>query len=397
VPIEHPEPTQATAKSLYANAYRCGHPGCTRPLYKVDGESGIRTLNSRIAHICARREGGPRWSSTQSAEENRSFENLIVLCIEDANEVDAPGWETRFPTKLLLEWKKQQLADFDLLGRQGWVLADGDVPAALSGITITGSVNLGGFGGAAPGAGGGGGGVIGSGRAGDGGPGGWILDGRPGTAPGAGGGGGGAVGPDARGGGGGGGGEILSKWFLVEDVPEKLDVIVGEAGIQERPGCDTIVGHRLPDGTFKELFRAKGGTPGKPGHQPNTQTHHSERGPRVACCIFANCVERRPDGLFHLMGGGWTRWKSPLPENRLQAPLVLVLTDPREPVVLVFRDPIGTEAHNMRLELPDGDRSVVSLIVFIDFQVKVAGRWTVEVVSADLVIAAVPLVVELAS
>lgn len=93
--VEHPLPTGATKKFLYAHAFRCACPGCPRPLYSVDGETGARSLNSQIAHICARREGGPRFDLQQSAEENRHETNLLVLCLEHANEVDVAGWETR--------------------------------------------------------------------------------------------------------------------------------------------------------------------------------------------------------------------------------------------------------------------------------------------------------------
>jgi len=41
--LKHPDPTNATVKDLYANAYRCAAPSCKRPLYRVDGETGVRT------------------------------------------------------------------------------------------------------------------------------------------------------------------------------------------------------------------------------------------------------------------------------------------------------------------------------------------------------------------
>jgi len=160
--IEHPEPTPATAKELYANAFRCAAPECRRPLYKVDPDTGERTLNSRIAHICARREGGPRWSGTMSEHENRSVSNLVVLCIEHANQIDVQ--EDRFSPALLKTWKASQLDEFDKL-RQGWALRNEDIADVMrpSSVTIHGNVQLGGRGGSAPGGGGGGGGAIGNG------------------------------------------------------------------------------------------------------------------------------------------------------------------------------------------------------------------------------------------
>ncbi len=47
--------------------------GCPQPLYRVS-ESGERVLNSRVAHIHARSEGGPRWNPTMTAEENRAYD-----------------------------------------------------------------------------------------------------------------------------------------------------------------------------------------------------------------------------------------------------------------------------------------------------------------------------------
>jgi hypothetical protein len=66
-------------RELYGTAFRCAHPECNRPLYKVSDETGDRVLNSRVAHIHARRKGGPRWIE-MPAEENRAFDNLVLLC-----------------------------------------------------------------------------------------------------------------------------------------------------------------------------------------------------------------------------------------------------------------------------------------------------------------------------
>ncbi len=86
-PAEHPRPTDATVKELYATALRCGQPGCMQALYRVS-ETGVRVLNSQVAHIHARRENGPRWNPAMTGEENRAYDNLIVLCLEHASEID---------------------------------------------------------------------------------------------------------------------------------------------------------------------------------------------------------------------------------------------------------------------------------------------------------------------
>src|ERR1700723_2817646 len=44
-------------------------------LYRVS-ETGKQVLNSRVAHINARSEGGPRWNAAMTAAENRSYDSL---------------------------------------------------------------------------------------------------------------------------------------------------------------------------------------------------------------------------------------------------------------------------------------------------------------------------------
>lgn len=98
MPVTHPEPTKATVKQLYGNAIRCAEPSCNEPLYRVDASGTARTLNSRVAHICARREGGPRWNADMSGDENRSEENLVLLCTNHSYEIDDPPLvHMRFP------------------------------------------------------------------------------------------------------------------------------------------------------------------------------------------------------------------------------------------------------------------------------------------------------------
>lgn len=106
-PVKHPEPTDATVKQLYGTALRCGRPGCMQALYRV-GDAGLRVLNSQVAHIHARRENGPRWNAAMTGEENRSYDNLIVLCLEHASEIDITP--ERFPAETLREWKRVQVA-----------------------------------------------------------------------------------------------------------------------------------------------------------------------------------------------------------------------------------------------------------------------------------------------
>ena len=76
-------------------------------LYRVS-ETGARVPNSQVAHIHARRENGPRWNPAMTGEENRSYYNLIVLCLEHASEIDVTP--DRFPAEMLREWKRVQVA-----------------------------------------------------------------------------------------------------------------------------------------------------------------------------------------------------------------------------------------------------------------------------------------------
>jgi hypothetical protein len=229
--IEHKRPTTATAQYLYAHAFCCGFEGCPRPLYRIDEGTGARTLNSRICHIKARREKGPRFDPSQTEKDNRSAENLILMCVEHASAIDDPKNLAAYNIEKLQILREHQLQDFDKI-RQNWVLdgpmADEVLEASEQSFALSianSTLELGGKGGAAPGAGGGGGAAIGPNACGgDGGAGGqhrvedgkyavpfseWPQTLRP-TDPtdignfGAGGGGGSAVGEDARGGDGGG-------------------------------------------------------------------------------------------------------------------------------------------------------------------------------------------------
>ena len=103
-----------------------------------------------------------------SSGDNRSVSNLLVLCIEHADEVDQPARVGMYPTTVLHEWKIQQLAYFDE-HKNGWQITQSEAQEIIrestrQEITIQAEIiNLGGLGGAALGAGGGAGGAIGQG------------------------------------------------------------------------------------------------------------------------------------------------------------------------------------------------------------------------------------------
>lgn len=127
--IVHPKPTGTVIKELYGTAFRCGKPDCKRPLYRVNDETGETVLNSQVAHIHARSEGGPRWKDGMSADENRSAPNLIPLCLEHAFEIDQTP--DVFPADLLREWKAAQLAECRQL-QKSWTLTDDEADEVRS-------------------------------------------------------------------------------------------------------------------------------------------------------------------------------------------------------------------------------------------------------------------------
>lgn len=123
----YPLPTAATVRQLYGSAFRCAHPQCRRPLYKLNDDTGDRVLNSRVAHIHARRQGGPRWIEMPPGD-NRAGANLVLLCIEHSYEVD----ETPdvFPAEMLREWKAAQIAEYDDIQRN-WLIDDEEATEVL--------------------------------------------------------------------------------------------------------------------------------------------------------------------------------------------------------------------------------------------------------------------------
>ncbi|HLM20661.1 MAG TPA: hypothetical protein VK390_03945 [Propionibacteriaceae bacterium] len=128
-PIEHRPPTAATIKQLYGTAFRCAEPSCTKPLYRLNNDTGETILNSRVAHIHARSEGGPRWDPDMSEEANRSAANLLPLCEEHASEIDATP--EHFTADLLREWKKAQLAEALEVGKS-WPLSDAEAAEVVT-------------------------------------------------------------------------------------------------------------------------------------------------------------------------------------------------------------------------------------------------------------------------
>ncbi len=287
MPIVHPVPTPGTAKALYGTALVCGFPDCNEPLFKETPDGSGRLLNSRMAHIAARSEGGPRWDPDMDGAENRSANNLILMCVQHADAIDLPGWETRFPTDLLLAWKAAQLAAYDA-GVGGWQITDEEIAEIIqtsieSNIVLQAQViTLGGTGGNAPMASGGGGAAVGPGAiGGKGGPVGRIdLEGTSGVSP----------------GGGGGGGGALADGAIVPD-PNVRRATEGRgfsSGLDGADGGETSFG--LGD---KVLVRAAGGKGGLSG----TGNRVTSDQLRVSTLMLANYIEH---GAFvYVARGSW--------------------------------------------------------------------------------------------
>lgn len=300
--MEHPKPTASTVYRLYGSSLHCAFPGCAEPHIEVDKNTGVKICNTEVCHIHARRENGPRWDASQSADDNRSDSNLVLLCRKHHAVVDDRRNEQYYGPDLLKAWKAEQE------GQEGGPLAPDDLEAiALTNVIIAAeTVNLGGEGGAAPGAGGGGGAAIGANaRGGRGGDGGRVnRDGRladasgltlwsevqrdspGGRPPGSGGGGAPAIGDDAAGGRGGDGGDA----FIGSFVPDKgtYQIVVGRgAWLPGEIGGASYIVRIAPDGSTEPVTpKVRGGLSGDsylPEDVPEIDDAAIQRGVRVFC------------------------------------------------------------------------------------------------------------------
>ena len=80
---------------------QCASPDCTRELIARDNESII----SKICHIEAASDNGPRFNPDMTDDERRHFNNLILLCDECHTIIDNKNNEKKYPVELLREWK----------------------------------------------------------------------------------------------------------------------------------------------------------------------------------------------------------------------------------------------------------------------------------------------------
>jgi hypothetical protein len=81
----------------------CAHPNCSKKLIAEDGTSII----SKICHIAAASEQGPRFDKNMTDDERRGFDNLILLCDEHHVMIDNKANEEDYPATLLKTWKSE--------------------------------------------------------------------------------------------------------------------------------------------------------------------------------------------------------------------------------------------------------------------------------------------------
>ena len=79
----------------------CAFPNCKKKLIAEDGISII----SKICHIAAASNEGPRFDKNMKDDERRGFDNLILLCDEHHVMIDNKENESKYPTPLLKKWK----------------------------------------------------------------------------------------------------------------------------------------------------------------------------------------------------------------------------------------------------------------------------------------------------
>lgn len=97
------EPTVKTVKALFGlSGNQCAFTGCAEEMVHFTPNE-IVTLG-QVCHIKGERPGAKRYDRTQTAENRRSYENLILLCTKHHVIID--GDERTYTVGLLREMKK---------------------------------------------------------------------------------------------------------------------------------------------------------------------------------------------------------------------------------------------------------------------------------------------------
>lgn len=122
-------PSLSILKALFGmSGACCAYPGCSRR--NVDPVT-LRPV-AEVAHIRARRPGGPRYDAEQTDAERHGFENLILLCPSHHTEVDSDA--ERFTVSQLNAWKKQ--AQEAKGSQQTLVPSDDELQELRSALTV---------------------------------------------------------------------------------------------------------------------------------------------------------------------------------------------------------------------------------------------------------------------
>lgn len=348
MPVEHPLPTDSTIYKLYASSRGCAFRGCSQAHIEVDVNTGVKVCTTQVCHIHARRENGPRWDASQTAEANRSDSNLVLLCGKHHTVVDDRRNEYFYTPELLKGWKAQQETQLGIPLTQ----EDKEAIAQTSVFITADTLNLGGQGGAAPGAGGGGGAAIGSnaigGRGGDGGR--IFKDGRPADAsalqpwmdvlsgashrraPGSGGGGVPATADDAVGGRGGDGGDIHTGKFTASGATYEIKVGRGARLPGQIGGSSQIEAVENDSSTKPVTPRASGGMSGDsylPADVPEIDAAAVQSGVRV-CCVAVVESASMENGAHLVRRFGLSKWNLSEIPSEVVFPLLTAITKPAD-------------------------------------------------------------------
>lgn len=105
-------PTPKVLKRLFSlSANQCANPSCDNVIVDHKG-----VVIGRVCHIAGAEKGGPRFDSSMSADQNRAFENLLLLCANCHVLIDDD--EGRFPVIKLKKWKAAHERRFATIGER---------------------------------------------------------------------------------------------------------------------------------------------------------------------------------------------------------------------------------------------------------------------------------------
>ena len=322
-----------------------------------------------------------------SSDDNRSVDNLLLLCVEHADEIDQPGRVNLYSVERLREWKSRQLAEYDQVGT-GWNITHSEAEEVIREssrmeISIQAeSIYLGGMGGNALGASGGGGGAIGQGAIG--GPGGPVgrieLRGEDGKYPGAGGGGGGGIEPNSP---------LLSQGSGPVPSEGAGDI----PGVDGQGGGDTTFGET--DGTV--LLRARGGQGGLAGSGIRSKSDKLS----VSTLLLSNYAEHR-NGFVYIVGGGWQSISVLNLPSTVNFPMLIIFEASgvlagEYTVIAETRDPLGNVAAMARFPIRVSEAGDILRIPFafpLVTEVNSFGIWTIVVSTEDSEIGSLPVLVK---